>query len=237
LDDGRMSARTLVLRFAGSAQSWASAPYAIKATEGVPTRSAVLGMLAAALGVPRGPLPGWLHATEIHVRVDRPGTVVTDFHTISNPPADVGAARTRQRLAASAGRDKNTAHHTVPVGDGGPWSKSSMVTERAYLADAEFIVTVSHPDDGKLDSIAAAVVDPVFMPYLGRKAFAPAFPFNLGVHDQAAHVLLDTLPTSSTTGRQLAVHAITQDKNYATGFVPPHRAPSRSDLWKGWKAA
>jgi CRISPR system Cascade subunit CasD len=232
-----MTARTLVLRFAGPAQSWASAPYAIKATEGVPTRSAVLGMIAGALGIPRGPLPGWLHATEIRVRVDRPGTVVTDFHTVSNPPADVGAARTRQRLAASAGRDRNTAHHTVPVGDGGPWSKSSMVTQRAYLADAEFIVTVNHPDDERLDSISAAVGDPVFMPYLGRKAFAPAFPFNLGIHDVAAHVLMDTLPTSSTTGRKLAVHEITQDKNYATAFVAPLRASGRSELWKGWKAA
>ena len=232
-----MTDRALVLRLAGPAQSWGSAPYAVKATEGVPTRSAILGLIGAAFGAARGELPDWLHDTGILARVDRPGQVVVDLHTIINPPADVGVSRTRQRFAASAGTDKGSAAHTVSKGDGKGWDTNAMITRRAYLADAEFIIAISHPDPEKLDTIAAAFDEPKFMLFLGRKAFAPAFPFNLGVHTGAAHDLLGSLPTSARPGTRLAVHAIEQDKNYAERYVTPDAPASTTELWRGWKAA
>jgi CRISPR system Cascade subunit CasD len=229
--------RTLVLRFAGPAQSWASSPLAVKATEGVPTRSGVLGLFAAALGLPVGVQPAWLRQTSIAVRVDRPGTVVVDFHTVSAPTPTTAASRTRHRLISSLGEDKQAADFTVPNGDGEKWVGQTMVTQRAFLADAEFIVAVGHPDPSRLTELADALAQPIFMTYLGRKAFAPAFPFHLGVHGGGATDVLSRLPTSSSTGRRLPVHQITQDRNYASSHVTPARALDKTELWNGWKAA
>jgi CRISPR system Cascade subunit CasD len=221
---------TLVLRFAGPAQSWASSPFAIKATEGVPTRNAVLGMFAGALGAARGQRPEWLEAVQVMVRVD--------FHTISAPPADVGVQRSRHRTIASLGKVVKDADFTVPRGDGDRWSvkgSTTMVTERAFLADAEFLVSVTHPDAERLTELSDALREPIFISYLGRKAFAPAFPFHLGVHAKEPMELFSSLPTSSLTGRSLAVHHIKQDKNYAHTHVAPAPAGTTTDLWNGWK--
>jgi len=229
--------KTLLLRFAGDAQSWSASSGRNKHTEGVPTRSGVLGLLGACLGAHRGELPTWLHATEILARVDKPGTVVVDFHTVSNPPEDVGRSRTRQRIAGGAPKAAAAANYTVPNGQGRRWGDASMLTERAYLSGAEFLVAITHPDDARLEEIAAAAWEPVFMTYLGRKAFAPAFPFYLGVHDRAAHELLAMIPTSTVGGRHLPIHTIEQDRNYASSFVTPTVAASQDDLWKGWRPA
>ncbi|WAC50252.1 type I-E CRISPR-associated protein Cas5/CasD [Frigoribacterium sp. SL97] len=227
--------KTLLLRFAGDAQSWSSSSGRNKHTEGVPTRNGVLGLLGASLGAERGEMPAWLHATDIVARVDRPGTVVVDFHTVSNPPEDVGRTRTRQRIASGTSKALAAANYTVPNGQGRRWGDASMLTERAYLSGAEFLVAISHPDDDRLDQLAAAAWEPVFMTYLGRKAFAPSFPFYLGVHHRAAHDLLATIPTSTAGGRRLPIHAIEQDRNYANSYVTPTVAVTQDDLWKGWR--
>jgi CRISPR system Cascade subunit CasD len=228
---------TLLLRFAGPAQSWASAPYAVKATEGVPTRAGVLGMIAAALGAPRGDYPRWLHALDISVRVDRAGDVVQDFHTITSPPADIAQSRTRGRLIASLGQDTVRSNYTVPNGAGTKWGEAAsmtMITKRSFLADAEFIVALNHPAQDRLDQIEAAFREPVYPTYLGRKAFAPAFPFNLGQRAGAAHEVLEALPTSNPDGQALAIHRIDSEQNYASAYVTPD--PLENGTWNGWAA-
>ncbi|MFK4694195.1 type I-E CRISPR-associated protein Cas5/CasD [Streptomyces pristinaespiralis] len=74
----------LTLRLAGPLQSWgASARFARRTTEAAPTKSGVIGMLAAAAGIERGDderlAP--LAALKFGVRIDQPGTRVRDFHT------------------------------------------------------------------------------------------------------------------------------------------------------------
>ncbi|MGW5969490.1 type I-E CRISPR-associated protein Cas5/CasD [Streptomyces sp. NPDC055186] len=74
----------LTLRLAGPLQSWgASARFARRTTESAPTKSGVVGMLAAAVGIERGDderlAP--LAALRFGVRIDQPGTRVRDFHT------------------------------------------------------------------------------------------------------------------------------------------------------------
>ncbi|MEV0982361.1 type I-E CRISPR-associated protein Cas5/CasD [Streptomyces sp. NPDC049915] len=74
----------LTLRLAGPLQSWgASARFTRRTTESAPTKSGVIGMLAAAAGIERGddekvkPLAG----LRFGVRIDQPGTRVRDFQT------------------------------------------------------------------------------------------------------------------------------------------------------------
>ncbi|MGW2039474.1 type I-E CRISPR-associated protein Cas5/CasD [Streptomyces virginiae] len=72
----------LALRLAGPLQSWgASARFARRTTESAPTKSGVIGLLAAALGRDRTADLTDLAALRFAVRIDQPGTRLRDFQT------------------------------------------------------------------------------------------------------------------------------------------------------------
>ncbi|MFF1481901.1 type I-E CRISPR-associated protein Cas5/CasD [Streptomyces sp. NPDC058301] len=72
----------LLLRLAGPLQSWgAAARFARRSTENAPTKSGVLGLLAAAEGRPRTADLSDLAALRFGVRIDQPGSRLRDFHT------------------------------------------------------------------------------------------------------------------------------------------------------------
>ncbi|WP_165985108.1 type I-E CRISPR-associated protein Cas5/CasD [Streptomyces sp. YIM 98790] len=72
----------LLLRLAGPLQSWGSAArFARRGTENAPTKSGVLGLLAAAEGRPRNADLSDLTALRFGVRIDQPGSRMRDFHT------------------------------------------------------------------------------------------------------------------------------------------------------------
>lgn len=76
----------LTLRLAGPLQSWGSASrFARRATEAMPTKSGILGLLAAAQGRRRSDeIEDLLHLT-LAVRTDQQGTLLRDFHTAHHP--------------------------------------------------------------------------------------------------------------------------------------------------------
>ncbi|MCI3930528.1 type I-E CRISPR-associated protein Cas5/CasD [Streptomyces sp. AN091965] len=81
----------LLLRLAGPMQSWGSAArFARRSTENAPTKSGVLGLLAAAEGRPRDADLSDLVALRFGVRIDQPGSRLRDFHTAHH--ADSGKA-------------------------------------------------------------------------------------------------------------------------------------------------
>lgn len=72
----------LLLRLAGPLQSWGSSSrFARRGTEAAPTKSGVLGMLAAAKGLRRTDPLTELLQLEFGVRVDQQGQVTRDFQT------------------------------------------------------------------------------------------------------------------------------------------------------------
>ncbi|ARQ69206.1 type I-E CRISPR-associated protein Cas5/CasD [Streptomyces marincola] len=72
----------LLLRLAGPLQAWGSAArFARRTTENAPTKSGVLGLLAAAQGRERDADLSDLAALRFGVRIDQPGTRVRDFQT------------------------------------------------------------------------------------------------------------------------------------------------------------
>ncbi|KUN58406.1 type I-E CRISPR-associated protein Cas5/CasD [Streptomyces griseorubiginosus] len=74
----------LALRLAGPLQSWgASSRFTRRTTESAPTKSAVIGLLAAAQGIDRDDQARLapLAALRFGVRIDQPGTRIRDFHT------------------------------------------------------------------------------------------------------------------------------------------------------------
>ncbi|MDQ0602042.1 CRISPR system Cascade subunit CasD [Streptomyces canus] len=81
----------LTLRLAGPLQAWgASARFARRTTESAPTKSGVIGMLAAARGMDRDDDDALarLAVLRFGVRIDQPGTRVRDFQTAHH--ADTG---------------------------------------------------------------------------------------------------------------------------------------------------
>ncbi|WP_375001936.1 type I-E CRISPR-associated protein Cas5/CasD [Aeromicrobium sp. CTD01-1L150] len=146
----------LLLKLAGPLQAWGSSSrFARRDTDEQPTRSGVLGLLAAAQGRRRtDSLEDLLHL-RFGVRVDQPGQLMSDYQT----------ARARG-------------------------AKHSMLTWRYYLSDALFVAAVESPDAGLLQTLDAALRQPRFPLYLGRRSCPPAGPVTLGLREGTMNSVL-----------------------------------------------
>lgn len=79
---------TLLMRFEAPMQSWGTqSRYTTRDTGLEPTKSGVVGLLCAALGRPRTADPSDLAALRMGVRVDRPGSMRSDYHTVGGSAA------------------------------------------------------------------------------------------------------------------------------------------------------
>lgn len=174
----------LYLRFAGPLQSWAGPRISgfVSRTNPLPTRSAIEGMIAGALGLPRGVLPEWFSDLEISIRADHAGTFCDDFQIVL-PRDESLEFQKRLYLIFTGKKLPKNAKHTPEAGD------NPAIIRRTYLSGAEFIVRITCDDH--IDELNAAMCSPTFVSYLGRKAFAPGFPFYLGIGDSGK---LKTLP-------------------------------------------
>jgi CRISPR system Cascade subunit CasD len=157
---------TLTLLLAGPLQSWGEiSRHNSRSTLTHPSKSGVIGLLAAALGIERGSERiRELASLRFGVRVDQPGQLLTDYHTVSGASQDPLNAE-RQRL---------------PTADGGSLKpgESTKVTRRHYLADAKFIAAFQG-DPGLLASAWEALARPRYPLYLGRRSCPPARPVRL----------------------------------------------------------
>ncbi|MBX6356501.1 MAG: type I-E CRISPR-associated protein Cas5/CasD, partial [Micromonosporaceae bacterium] len=153
----------LVLRLAGPLQSWGErAAFAERDTAAFPTRSGLIGLFASAMGLDRHAPQDRFTDLRLTIRVDAPGIVLTDFHTVGGglPPS-----------------------RTVPTAEGKHRSGATgtMVTRRRYLSDAVFTVAVTGPDP-LVDELGARLARPRWQPYLGRRSCPPDEPFLLRRH-------------------------------------------------------
>lgn len=75
--------KTILLKFSGPLQAWGtSSHFDIRHTDMYPAKSAVLGLVAAALGWRRDDdRIGALNKFSFAVRVDQPGSILEDYHT------------------------------------------------------------------------------------------------------------------------------------------------------------
>lgn len=78
---------TLLLRLAAPLQAWGvGAKFGRRDTQRMPTKSGITGMLAAALGRRRTDSIADLDALNMGVRVDQPGQMLADYHTVATVP-------------------------------------------------------------------------------------------------------------------------------------------------------
>ena len=218
----------LALRLGGPLQSWGGRQRLdhFRRTERFPTKSAVVGLLAAALGRPRDGEVDDLTALRFGVRADRPGEVLRDFHTLSSLFDDKG------RFAPGEGR--------LPIADGGYRSAATsiQVTERFYLTDACFVGGLEG-ERALLEELDAALGSPVFPLYLGRRSCPPDRPVRLGIHEGSLLEVLASLAWQGGGGiveRRSSVRceAVVEDPlgereliDEVRSFHPIHRSYSR----------
>jgi len=192
---------TLVARLTGPLQAWGAAPSLRTAsTHPTPTWSGLLGLARAALGHGRHADPAdidWLRHLTMAVRVDAPGRVHTDFHTINPLPDSYSrfggiSDGTRARGQVPTGKDVS-ARGTVDRWEAN--ETSTMITYRQLIHDAAFLWLAEGPAE-HVDRLASALARPRWQLALGRRSCTPASPLLLGVHpatlaDVAAAAPLD----------------------------------------------
>ena len=161
----------LAVRLEGPLQAWGSASqYNRRLTDVLPSRSAVTGMLCAALGLDRGSAE---EAAFLQEMAD------VRMLAVAVPRRLGGTALPVRRL-----EDYHTVQDTAKA-DGG--LKDCHITRRQYLLDAAFRVFLS----GRrilLEKAGAALQDPVWGLWLGRKSYIPTAPVFAGIFadEQAA---------------------------------------------------
>ena len=182
----------LALKLSGVLQAWGGHTYEdFRHTELIPTRSALLGLLAACLGIDRKDTDGLQTlsgAVRMAVRADQTKYKpqrITDYHTVLEP-------------------------RTVK----GPPRKDPVVSHREYWCDAQYTVLLTVSDDARwtLKQIRDALEKPVYTPFLGRRSCPisrPLFEAEVEALDfEAAFALIDPgagviyseeLPTGEST--------------------------------------
>ncbi|MEV4877822.1 type I-E CRISPR-associated protein Cas5/CasD [Streptomyces cyaneofuscatus] len=209
---GVNDSHVLLIRLAGPLQSWGiTGRFARRDTHSRPTKSGVIGLCAAALGLPRDEPLGELAEVLFGVRADRPGTPLRDYHTVGGGkyplrPRDLitDHQRAAKATTAASSAPPPDASETGPFGRGeleawygspkyvtadslsGTWisgevRRHSLITERWYLADAAFLVGLQHSDTALLERVAHALEHPKRLLWLGRKACPPTGDLAVGV--------------------------------------------------------
>jgi CRISPR system Cascade subunit CasD len=173
---------TLLLRLVGPLQSWGTTSrFDQRDTGKEPSKSGVVGLLAAALGIDR---ENWLYLEPLThllmgVRHDRPGVPKRDYQTAGGAATD-----------------------TIIKADGSP-SKDGVVSQRHYLADAAFLVGLEGDEYALLRKAHDKLKNPTWPLALGRKSYVPSEPIWIdnGLQDASLREVLTRWPWIATPRR------------------------------------
>ena len=182
----------LALYLRAPLQSWgASSKFGDRGTRDAPTRSGLLGLLAAACGIDKNDEVRdreWLaRAAKLSMSIlaFRRGDRMADYHTVGGGFDEKDPWRKRM----------------IPISADGK-NRRPNVTHREYLADSVFGTVVSGNDE-LVAEMASGVVNPVWGVWLGRKSCIPTEPILAGVFDSdeaAREALLARLRSSLERG-------------------------------------
>ena len=186
---------TLAFYIDAPLQSWgASSKFQHRETNGFPTKSAIVGLIAGALGIDKY---GSTEVTDLQPIADLKLTVVrinkgqqmssrfTDFHTVG------GGYNKKATLWEKMSIPKKAS--------GAPFG--TVITRRSYLTDANFVALLEGDED-MLNQIHTALLDPAWGIWFGRKTCLPASPLSPHVGDSrqaALDRLLSFLPGHTIT--------------------------------------
>ena len=189
--------RFLALRLEGPLQSWGfDSQYNRRNTGLMPTKSAIAGMCCAALGLPRGS--------------DKEQEFLASFGAVRMTAIAIPRNGVRKELPVRRLQDYHTVQNTRRAS--GAINRDCVLTHRQYLTDAAFGVLLEG-DAILLGEIAAALADPKWGIWLGRKTCIPSAPVLAGLKDSyedALALLIGEKPLESFTRQEEA-------ENFAEG--------------------
>ncbi|WP_351230165.1 type I-E CRISPR-associated protein Cas5/CasD [Streptomyces sp. NPDC002133] len=155
-----------MLRLAGPLQSWGDrSAFNRRETRPEPTKSGIVGLLAAAEGRWRTTPIDDLAGLALGIRIDRPGSLLRDYHTVSDHRGTP--------LLSAAVNAKGIQKPTSPA-------KHTHVTQRFYLQDAVFLAAVAGPQE-LITTLHHALRHPAYPLALGRRSCVPTQPLVLGL--------------------------------------------------------
>lgn len=180
----------LGMRLIGPLQAWGySSQFSRRNTGLLPTKSAVLGICCAAMGVAKG-------SDQEEGKLEELRRL--RFVVIAVPRAHRHGGREEVPFAVRRIVDYHTVQNTRTA-EGKV--KDTHLTWRQYLCDASFVAVLS---GGKtlIEEVGSALQDPVWGLWLGRKSCIPAVPVFAGVHETeegALRALLGPRPLAGFT--------------------------------------
>ncbi|MBC6428830.1 MAG: type I-E CRISPR-associated protein Cas5/CasD [Cellvibrionales bacterium] len=173
-----------------------------------PGRSALLGLLGAALGVRRDDRAGQeaLAIWQTAVEVLKIGPHWRDFHTVQTVPSTRIKRPATRRKALAALQPKDNA----------------LITRRDYHSDCAFAVALWTKEESDEDAAALckALKRPAFIPYLGRKSCplsAPMAPQQVQAEDVPAALAQFKLPDFLPTPEPETERLIASDEDLGDG--------------------
>ena len=157
--------KTILLKFSGPIQSWGTnSRFETRHTDYYPSKSAVIGMISAALGYKRDDQRiEKLNELDFAVRIDQEGKLAKDYHIAQK------------------------------FKDNGDFDRT-YVTNRYYLEDGVFVVGLSHENDEYIGKIEKALRYPYFQLFMGRRAFPISPDFIIEIKEETLLESLTKLP-------------------------------------------
>ena len=166
----------LLMRLCGPMQAWGTqSRFTVRDTGLEPSKSGVIGIICAALGRSRSDPIEDLAALRMGVRVDREGVMKHEYQT-------------------AGGVHRKGEKYGVITADGKPGG--TVTSNRYYLADADFLVGLEAEGNNSaslLRDINAALREPRWQLFLGRKACPPSMPVYLP-DNEGYPALIENMP-------------------------------------------
>jgi CRISPR system Cascade subunit CasD len=160
----------LAILLDGPLQSWGFASRFQRRTTGLhPTKSGVVGLICAAMGLAKDSPEGPRTLREL-----------SELRMISIAIPRLGPGASAAELPVRRLEDFHTVLDTRRAD--GAMNKDAVITHRQYLLDARFGV-ILRGDRGLLERGATKLQDPVWGVWLGRKCCIPAAPIFVGLHE------------------------------------------------------
>lgn len=174
--------KSLLLKFAEPLQSWGtSSHFETRHTDYYPSKSAVIGMIAAAFGYKRNEPHDadlkQLNELAFAVRIDQQGNLLKDYHIASK---------------------------CKPTGE----FDRNYVTNRYCLEDAVFLVALGSEDSFLLEKIEQALAAPYFQLCLGRRSFPLSYDFIIGMQEEDPFALLRAYPWMAQKWQQKKIQSL-----------------------------
>jgi len=158
--------KTVLLKFSGPLQSWGTdSHFETRHTDSHPSKSAVIGMIAAGLGIHRDEDDkiSRLNRLDFAVRIDQTGQILRDYHTVKKYKENGDFERT-------------------------------YVTNRFYLQDAVFVVALGNNDGELIQDVKTSITHPYYSVFLGRRSLPPTVDIFLDVVDTDIVTALKNYP-------------------------------------------